>query len=75
VVSGQNNFIIGDVRMPKWNFHGRIDDDDFEFEDDFDVDESYTGFERINRRKRGEEEIRNQKKKSSVKHQKRPDKD
>jgi hypothetical protein len=61
--------------MPKWNFHGRIDDDDFEFEDDFDVDESYTGFERINRRKRGEEEIRNQKKKSSVKHQKRPDKD
>jgi hypothetical protein len=60
--------------MPKWSFNGRIDDD-FEFEDDFNVDESYTGFERINRRKRGEEEIRNQKKKSSVKHQKRPDKE
>ncbi len=61
--------------MPKWNFHGRIDDDEFEFEDDFDVAESYTGFERINRRKRGEEEVKNQKKKASVKHQKRPDKE
>lgn len=60
--------------MPKWSFNGRIDDD-FEFEDDFDVDESYTGFERINRRKKGEEEVKNQKKKSSVKHQKRPDKE
>ena len=30
--------------MPKWQFHGRIDDDDFEFDEDFDVDESYTGF-------------------------------
>jgi hypothetical protein len=60
--------------MPKWSFNGRLDDD-YEFEDDFNVDESYTGFERINRRKKGEEEIRNQKKKSSVKHQKRPDKE
>jgi hypothetical protein len=60
--------------MPKWSFNGRLDDD-YEFEDDFNVDESYTGFERINRRKRGEEEIRNQKKKSSIKHQKRPDKE
>jgi hypothetical protein len=60
--------------MPKWSFNGRIDDD-FEFEDDFNVDESYQGFQRINRRKKGEEEVRNQKKKSSVKHQKRPDKE
>jgi hypothetical protein len=60
--------------MPKWSFNGRLDDD-YEFEDDFNVDESYTGFERINRRKKGEEEVRNQKKKSSVKHQKRPDKE
>jgi hypothetical protein len=60
--------------MPKWQFHGRIDDD-FEFEDDFNVDETYRGFERINRRKRGEEEVKTGKKKSSVKHQKRPDKD
>ena len=60
--------------MPKWSFNGRLDDD-YEFDDDFDVDESYTGFERINRRKKGEEEVRNQKKKSSVKHQKRPDKE
>ncbi len=60
--------------MPKWSFNGRLDDD-YEFEDDFNVDESYTGFERINRRKKGEEEVKNQKKKSNVKHQKRPDKE
>lgn len=60
--------------MPKWSFNGRIDDD-FEFEDDFNVDESYTGFEKIGRHKKHEEEVRNIKKKSSVKHQKRPDKD
>ena len=60
--------------MPKWNFQGRIDDD-FEFDDDFDVDESYTGFQKINRRPRGEEEQKGAKKKSSVKHQKRPDKE
>ena len=60
--------------MPKWSFNGWIDEE-FEFEDDFDVDESYTGVEKIGRRKKGEEEVRNSKKKSSVKHQKRPDKD
>ena len=60
--------------MPKWNFHGRIDDD-FEFEDDFNVDEQYTGFQKIGRRKKGEEEVKGGKKKSSVKHQKRPDKE
>lgn len=60
--------------MPKWDFNGRIDDD-FEFEDDFNVDEEYTGFEKINRRKKGEEEAKNPKKRSSVKHQKRPDKE
>jgi len=61
--------------MPKWNFHGRIDDDEFEFEDDFEVDESYTGFQKIGRKKRSEEEVKGSKKKSSVKHQKRPDKE
>lgn len=61
--------------MPKWNFHGRIDDDDFEFDEDFDVDESYTGFEKIGGKNRSEEELKPAKKKSSVKHQKRPDKD
>jgi hypothetical protein len=60
--------------MPKWNFHGRIDDD-FEFDDDFDVDESYTGFQKIGRKSRQEEEVKGGKKKSSVKHQKRPDKE
>jgi len=39
------------------------------------VDEQYTGFEKIGRRTRGEEEMRNQKKKPSIKHQKRPDKE
>jgi hypothetical protein len=60
--------------MPKWSFNGRIDDD-FEFEDDFNVDESYTGFQKIGRRKKGEEEVKGGKKKSSIKHQKRPDKE
>ncbi len=60
--------------MPKWSFNGPIDDD-FEFEEDFNVDEQYTGFEKIGRRKRGEEEVKGAKKKSSVKHQKRPDKE
>jgi len=39
------------------------------------VDEQYTGFEKIGRRTRGEEEMRNQKKKPSIKHQPRPDKE
>lgn len=60
--------------MPKWHFNGPIDDD-FEFDDDFEVDESYTGFEKINKKKKMEEEIKGGKKKSSVKHQKRPDKE
>lgn len=60
--------------MPKWNFHGRIDDD-FEFEEDFDVDESYKGFQKIGKKKRTEEEVKGTKKKSSVKHQHRPDKE
>lgn len=60
--------------MPRINFHGPIDDD-FEFDDDFDVAESYTGFEKIERKGRTEEETKGAKKKSSVKHQKRPDKE
>lgn len=60
--------------MPKWDFNGPIDDD-FEFEEDFNVAEEYTGFEKIGRRKKGEEEVKSSKKRSSVKHQKRPDKD
>ena len=55
--------------MPKWSFNGRID------EDDFNVDEQYTGFQKIGRRKKGEEEVKGGKKKSSIKHQKRPDKE
>ncbi len=61
--------------MPKWSFNGRIDEEDFEFEDDFNVDEQYTGFKKIGRRKKGEEEDKGGKKKSSIKHQKRPDKE
>lgn len=60
--------------MPKWNFHGRIDDE-FEFDDDFEVSETYTGFEKIGRKNRQEEEVKSGKKRSSVKHQKRPDKE
>lgn len=61
--------------MPKWSFNGPIDDD-FEFDDDFEVGESYTGFEKINKKKRVEEESKGMRNKtSSVKHQKRPDKE
>lgn len=59
--------------MPKWDFHGPIDGD-FEFDDDFDVPDTYTGLEKIGRKKI-EEEFKPAKKKSSVKHQKRPDKE
>lgn len=60
--------------MPKWHFHGPIDDD-FEFDDDFEVDETYTGFEKIGgKRSKTEEELRNAKKRNSTKHQTRPEK-
>lgn len=59
--------------MPKWNFNGKIDDE-FEFDDDFDVTDEYTPFQKIGRRNRGEEEKRDAKKRNSVKHQPREDK-
>jgi len=59
--------------MPRWQFNGRIDED---FDDeDFDVTDGYTGFEKISPKKRFEEEMKQSKKKDSPKHQKRPDKD
>lgn len=79
MVSGQNNFIIWRTgQMPKWRGNENIDDlmdDDF-YEDEYGLDDEYVGFERIQARKRSEEEFsKSGKKKSSVKHQKRPDKD
>jgi len=59
--------------MPRLPFHGIVDD---EFDDeDFELPEAYTGFEKIKHRSRGEEELRAGKKRSSLKHQKRPDKE
>jgi hypothetical protein len=59
--------------MPRWQFNGRIDDD---FDDeDFEVTDDYTGFQKISPKKRFEEEMKPSKKKESVKHQKRPDKE
>jgi hypothetical protein len=58
--------------MPRWQFNGRIDED---FDDeDFDVTDDYTDFQKISPKKRFEEEMKQPKKKDSVKHQKRPDK-
>tara|TARA_R110000868_G_scaffold56067_1_gene173831 strand:+ start:637 stop:819 length:183 start_codon:yes stop_codon:yes gene_type:complete len=59
--------------MPKWNFNGSINHD---FDDeDFNVDENYKGFERIQKKGKMEEELKSAKKKSSIKHQHRPDKE
>ena len=53
-------------------FTGRID---HEFDDEFDIDEEYTGFEKIKQRSRSEEELHGGKKRTSVKHQRREDKE
>lgn len=58
--------------MPRWMNNSYIDDD---FDDeDFNVDDSYTNFEKIKHKKKSEEERKAPKKKNSVKHQKREDK-
>jgi len=53
--------------MPKWQ-----GDDVFDEDDDFYDDE---GFEKIRHPRKSEEEFKGGKKKSSIKHQKRPDKE
>jgi len=83
VGSGQNNFIIGArTSMPKWQ--GDVvfdDDDDFyddeldQYEDEFGLEDDYEGFEKIRHPHKSEEEFKGGKKKSNIKHQKRPDKE
>jgi len=82
VVSGQNNFIIGArTTMPKWQGDVVFDDDDYfddeldYYEDEFGLEDDYEGFEKIRHPRKSEEEFKGGKKKSSIKHQKRPDKE
>lgn len=63
--------------MPKWRGNDFIDDildDDF-YEDEYGLDEDFKGFEKIRSPRKAEEEVKGGKKKASVKHQKRPDKE
>ena len=69
--------------MPKqWQDDVFDDDEDEVFNDDLDyyeekfgLEDDYEGFEKIRHNRRAEEEVKGNKKKSSVKHQKRPDKE
>lgn len=64
--------------MPKWRSNDDIDDllDDDLYEDEYGLDDDYVGFEKIQHRKKSEEEFgKSAKKKASIKHQKRPDKE
>ena len=59
--------------MPRWHFNGQIEDN---FDDeDFEVTDSYTGFEKFKHHQRSEEELKSTKKRQSIKHQKREDKE
>ena len=66
--------------MPKW--HGDVNfDDDFlddeldYYEEEYGLEDGYEGFEKIRHPRKSEEEFKAGKKRSSVKHQKRPDKE
>jgi hypothetical protein len=64
--------------MPKWQGDVVFDDDDDEldyYEEEFGLEDEYTGFEKIRHTRRSEEEFKGGKKRSSIKHQKRPDKE
>lgn len=69
--------------MPQWQGDVVFDDDDDYFydeeldyyEDEFGLDDDYEGFEKIRHSRKSEEEVKGGKKKSSIKHQKRPDKE
>jgi hypothetical protein len=60
---------------------GNDGDDDFynceldHYEDEFGLEDDYEGFEKIRHPRKSEEEFKGGKKKSSIKHQKRPDKE
>lgn len=64
--------------MPKWRSNEDIDDlldEDF-YEEEYGLDDDYVGFEKIQQRRKSEEESgKSAKKKASIKHQKRPDKE
>ena len=52
------------------------EDDDLDFyEDEYGLEDDYEGFEKIRHPHKSEEEVKGAKKKSSVKHQKRVDKE
>jgi hypothetical protein len=59
--------------MPKWQGDVVFDDDDEFYDDELDYYEE--GFEKIRHPRRSEEEHKGGKKKNSLKHQKRPDKE
>lgn len=52
-----------------------LDENSDFYEDEYGLDDKYTGFEKIPHKKFGEEESRPAKKRSSAKHQKRSDKE
>jgi hypothetical protein len=66
--------------MPKWQGDVTFDDDYFEddvdfYEEEYGLDDDYTGFQKIRSTRKSEEEVKGGKKRNSVKHQKRPDKE
>ena len=71
--------------MPTWQGDIVVDDDDEYdkfyddeldyYEEEFGLEDGYEGFEKIRHPRRSEEETKHGKKRSSVKHQKRPDKE
>lgn len=68
--------------MPSWSQIDDSDDDDYYYdeeldyyEEEFGMEDDYEGFEKIRHPHKSEEESRGGKKKSSIKHQKRPDKE
>jgi hypothetical protein len=66
--------------MPKWQNDDDLDEDDFYddvdfYEDEYGLDDDYEGFQKIRSPRKSEEEAKGGKKRNSVKHQKRPDKD
>ncbi len=68
--------------MPKWQGDVVFDDDDEFYDDELDyyeeefgLEDNYEGFEKSRHPRRSEEEHKGGKKKNSLKHPKRPDKE
>lgn len=85
MVNGQNNFILGGMAGMSTNLpddtvfdddEDFYEDDDLDFyEDEYGLEDDYEGFEKIRHPRKSEEEVKGGKKKSSIKHQKRVDKE